>query len=81
MRTNKEENMLHECQDNEEKLLIEWYRNNPLSVYVGITLIKMLSLGIITEDEYKKYLSEVYKKADMLKESSQKLKLGCRKIS
>lgn len=56
--------MPHECQNNEENLLIEWYRDNPLSVYVGITLIKMLSLGIITGDEYKKYLSEVYKEAD-----------------
>lgn len=81
MRNNTAKNMLHECQNNEEKLLIEWYRDNPLSVYIGITLIKMLSLGIITEDEYKKYLSEVYKKADVLKESSRKLKLGCRKIS
>lgn len=81
MKTNKTEHMLHECQNNEENLLIEWYRDNPLSVYIGITLIKMLSLEIITEDEYKKYLLEVYKKADVLKESSRKLKLGCRKIS
>ena len=81
MKTNKTEHMLHECQNNEENLLIVWYRDNPLSVYIGITLIKMLSLEIITEDEYKKYLLEVYKKADVLKESSRKLKLGCRKIS
>jgi hypothetical protein len=81
MRNNTEKNMLHECQNNEEKILIEWYRDNPLSVYIGITLIKLLSLGIITENEYKKYLSEVYKKADILKKCSRKDKLGCRKIN
>lgn len=73
--------ILLKCRNNDEKLLLEWYRDNPLSVYIGISLIKLLSLGIITEDEYNKYLSEVYKKADILKKCSRKDKLGCRKIN
>ncbi len=65
------ENLYKELKS-DEKILIEWYRENPLSVYIEIALIKMFSLGIITEDEYKKYQSEVAKKADILKESCRK---------
>ena len=50
-------------------ILLQWYRKNPLSVYIEIALLKLFSLGIITEDEYRNYQSEVAKKADMLKES------------
>ena len=72
MEKNETKNMSCKELKSDEKILIEWYRENPLSVYIEIALIKLLSLEIITEDEYKKYQSEVAKKADMLKESCQK---------
>jgi len=68
MKENETENLYEEL-SSDEKILMEWYRENPLSVYIEIALVKMLSLEIITEDEYRKYQSEVAKKADVLKES------------
>lgn len=61
--------MLYEELKDDEKILLQWYRENPLFVYIEISLLKLFRLGIITEDEYRKYQSEVIKKADMLKES------------
>ena len=37
------ENLYKELKS-DEKILIEWYRENPLSVYIEIALIKMFSL-------------------------------------
>lgn len=51
----------------DEKILIQWYRENPVSVYIEIALIKLLGWEIITEKEYRKYQSEVVKKAARLK--------------
>lgn len=81
MRKKRTKKVRLKCRNKDEKLLIEWYRDNPLSVYIGLSLIAMLRLGIITKDEYNKYLLEVYKKADILKVCSRKYKLGCHKIS
>ncbi len=71
MEKKRTENLCMEL-NSDERILIEWYRENPLSVYIEIALIKMLSLEIITEDEYRKYQSEVAKKADVLKKSCRK---------
>ncbi len=79
MEKNETECLLYEELKSDEKILLQWYRENPLSVYIEIALLKLFSLGIITEDEYRKYQSEVVKKADMLKESCENLgkKKGC----
>lgn len=69
MEKNETECLLYEELKSDEKTLLQWYRENPLSVYIEIALLKLFSLGIITEDEYRNYQSEVVKKADMLKES------------
>ena len=69
MEKNKTERLSYEELKDDEKTLLQWYRENPLSVYIEIALLKLFSLGIITEDEYRNYQSEVVKKADMLKES------------
>jgi hypothetical protein len=69
MEKNETECLLYEELKGDEKTLLQWYRENPLSVYIEIALLKLFSLGIITEDEYRNYQSEVVKKADMLKES------------
>ena len=69
MEKNKTERLSYEELKDDEKTLLQWYRENPLSVYIEIALLKLFSLGIITEDEYRNYQSEVVKKADMLKEA------------
>ena len=69
MEKNKTERLSYEELKDKEKTLLQWYRENPLSVYIEIALLKLFSLGIITEDEYRKYQSEVVKKADLLKKS------------
>ena len=69
MEKNETECLLYEELKGNEKTLLQWYRENPLSVYIEIALLKLFSLGIITEDEYRKYQSEVVKKADLLKKS------------
>ena len=69
MEKNETECLLYEELKDDEKTLLQWYRENPLSVYIEIALLKLFSLGIITEDEYRKYQSEVVKKADLLKKS------------
>ena len=69
MEKNETECLLYEELKGDEKTLLQWYRENPLSVYIEIALLKLFSLGIITEYEYRNYQSEVVKKADMLKES------------
>lgn len=76
MRKKKTKKVRLKCRNKDEKLLIEWYQDNPLSVYIGLSLIALLKLGIITEDEYNKYLLEVYKKADILKVFARKYKLA-----
>ena len=69
MEKNETECLLYEELKDDEKTLLQWYRENPLSVYIEIALLKLFSLGIITDDEYRKYQSEVVKKADLLKKS------------
>lgn len=59
--------LFYEELKSDEKILIQWYRENPVSVYIEIALIKLLGWEIITEKEYRKYQWEVVKKAAMLK--------------
>ncbi len=61
-------NLLYDKLKNDEKTLIEWYRENPLSVYIEIALMAMVDIGIITEEEYQKYKAEAEDKADILRE-------------
>ncbi len=64
--------LLYDGLKDDEKILIQWYRENPISVYIEIALIKMFSWGIITENEYREYQAKAVKKADVLKESCRK---------
>lgn len=53
--------------ESDEKLLLKWYRENPLSIYIEIALIALEELEVITKNEYRKYKAETEKKADLLK--------------
>lgn len=48
--------------ESDEKLLLKWYRENPLSVYIEIALIALEELEVITKNEYRKYKAETEKK-------------------
>lgn len=75
MEKNKTENLLlydeFKSDDelkNDEKTLIEWYRNNPLSVYIEIALMAMADIGIMSENDYHKYKAQAEANADVLRE-------------
>ena len=68
MERNETVDLPYENLESNKQTLIEWYRKNPLSVYIEIALMAMAGVGIITEEEYKKYKAEVEKKADILRE-------------
>jgi hypothetical protein len=59
--------LFYEELKSDEKILIRWYKGDLVSVYIEIALIKLLGWEIITEKKYRKYQSEVVKKAAMLK--------------
>lgn len=42
-------------------------KENPISVYIEMALIKLLDWEVISESKYKKYQSRVVKKVTMLK--------------
>lgn len=52
----------------DERILLEWYRENPLSVYIELALMVMAEIDIMTEEEYKKYKKRAEENADTLKE-------------
>lgn len=62
MERNEIVDLPYENLDSNKQTLIEWYRKNPLSVYIEIALMAMADVGIITEEEYKKYKAEAEKK-------------------
>lgn len=68
MKKNEKGNLLHGKLKSDEKILIQWYRENPLFVYIEIALMAMADIGIITEEEYNKYKAEAEDKADILRE-------------
>lgn len=53
--------------ESDEKLLLKWYRENPLSVNIEIALIALEELEVITKNEHRKYKAETGKKANLLK--------------
>ena len=53
MEKNKRQKLLYEGLKHDEMELLEWYRENPLSVYIEISLRVMADIGIITEEQYK----------------------------
>lgn len=67
MEKSKRGGLSYEELKSDEKTLIQWYRENPVSVYIEIALMKMLGWRIITENEHRVYQSEVVKKASILK--------------
>lgn len=59
--------LLYENLESDEKILIQWYRENPISVYIEIALLKLLDWEVITEEKYRKLQEETAKNADILK--------------
>ncbi len=51
-------NLLYRELKIDEKILLQWYEENPILVYIEMALIKLLDLGIIAESKYKTYQSK-----------------------
>lgn len=47
--------------ESDEKLLLKWYHENPLSVYIEIALIALEEFEVIIKNEYRKYKAETEK--------------------
>lgn len=60
--------LLYDDLKSDEKTLIEWYRANPLSVYIEIALMAMVDIGIMSENDCQKYKAEAEANADVLRE-------------
>lgn len=58
MEENQTKKLSYDELESDEKLLIKWYRENPLSVYLKISLMELKELEVITKDEYRKYKTE-----------------------
>lgn len=72
MEKNKRQKLLYEGLKHDEMELLEWYRENPLSVYIEISLRVMADIGIITEEQYKTYQAQAEERAGILREYLQK---------
>lgn len=72
MEKNKKQKLLYEGLKHDEMELLEWYRENPLSVYIEISLRVMADIGIITEEQYRAYKAQAEEHADILREYLQK---------
>lgn len=72
MGKNKIGNLFYDELKSDEKTLIEWHRENPLSVYIELALMVMAEIDIMTEEEYKKYKRMAEENADTLKEYMRK---------
>lgn len=72
MEKNKREKLLFQGLKRDEIELLEWYRENPLSVYIEISLRVMADIGIITEEQYKAYQAQAEENAGVLREYLQK---------
>lgn len=77
MEKNETENLYDESKNDDEltsdeKIILQWYRENPLSLVFELILMKMLELEIISPELHKQIQSEVVKKKDILKELSRK---------
>lgn len=65
---------MYEGLKRDEIKLLEWYHENPLSVYIEIALMIMADIGIITEEQHKTYKAQAEENADKLKEYLRKKK-------
>ncbi len=72
MEKNKRQKLLYEGLKHDEMELLEWYRENPLSVYIEISLRVMADIGITTEEQYKTYQAQAEEHAGILREYLQK---------
>ncbi len=68
MKKNKTRKLLYESLKNNEIELLEWYHDNPLSLYIEISLMVMADIGIITEEQRKMYKAQAEKSAGILRE-------------
>lgn len=59
---------MYESLKNNEIELLEWYHDNPLSLYIEISLMVMADIGIITEEQRKMYKAQAEKSAGILRE-------------
>lgn len=60
--------LLYEGLKRDEIELLEWYRENPLSVYIEIALMIMADIGIISEEQHKTYKAQAEENAGKLRE-------------
>jgi hypothetical protein len=67
MEIKKTPNLLFDGLKHDEIELLEWYHHNPLSVYIEISLMVMLNVGIITKEQYKTYKAQAEENADLLR--------------
>ena len=68
MEKSKTRKLLYEGLNHDEIELLEWYHENPLSVYIEIALIIMADIEIITEEQRREYKARVEENAGKLKE-------------
>ncbi len=68
MEKSKTRKLLYEGLNHDEIELLEWYHENPLSVYIEIALIIMADIEIITEEQRREYKARVAENAGKLRE-------------
>lgn len=68
MEKSKTRKLLYEGLNHDEIELLEWYHENPLSVYIEIALIIMADIEIITEEQRREYKVRVEENAGKLRE-------------
>ena len=68
MEKNKTRKLLYDGLNHDEIELLDWYHENPLSVYIEIALIIMADIEIITEEQRREYKAQVEENAGKLRE-------------
>lgn len=76
MEKNKRQKLLFEGLKSDEIELLKWYRENPLSVYIEISLRVLDDIGIITEEQHRAYQAQAEENAGILRKYSQKKEEG-----
>lgn len=74
MEKNKTRKLLYEGLKRDEIELLEWYHENPLSVYIEIVLMIMADIGIISEEQRSEYKAQAEANAGKLREYLRKKK-------
>ena len=67
MKKSEARKILYDELKNDEKILIQWSKENPLSTYMEIALITLAELQIITIEEYRNYKAKIEEKTGLLK--------------